>query len=672
MAKKIASLSLIFVSTLVLFFSVFGEEKRYYSLKERIEAQEQFLKGFYHYNNMEYTSSIEFFRKSLDFMPLNERARYWLGKAYLMAGYKELAVSEWESLVRLDAADLLLRQKLQQLYTESFMDQKVDLQNSFVFLKYLFSDPGVSSIELDSDNNLYISTFLRDRVNVLDPNFNEKRTLKSSLEKPMDISLNNDYLAVASFGNDSVVLFDRKTGKSAHVLGGFGLNTGKMAGPSGVFLTDKKLYVCETGNNRVQVFRLDPEPQFLMTFGEKGRGPGQFLNPSDLIFHQNKIWVADTRNRRIQVFDDSGNFLYQFGENALEKPRKIMIYENKIYVLDENKGLLRYIPEKDSFDLIQGLNQDIQKPIGAGFDKNGVFYIGDFFTNRISVFAPDKMKLSSVKLNTILTLNTGYPTIAVKMRVQDIQGRDIPGLTSQNFTVFQEDRKMPGINVFPVSPEGNRLSVVTLIRTSSNMKKYRNEIVDYFRKITEDFNALDQVAITHYNNTSTLAQPFTNQKLKMIEALNKTEFTNTQNDVLDVALYKSVTRNLNNEHFNYILLFEDGKSNTDFPKYSLEVIGNYAKRNGVPIYVMAMEEGPLTPHLKYLAKESGGKYLNFFKSNEIYSIVPQMRKNPPLFYVLTYQSPQYSKVNQNRWLNVRIELNYKNLYGVDKTGYFIP
>ena len=102
------------------------------------------------------------------------------------------------------------------------------------------------------------------------------------------------------------------------------------------------------------------------------------------------------------------------------------------------------------------------------------------------------------------------------------------------------------------------------------------------------------------------------------------------------------------------------------------MLASYARVNGVPIFVVAMDEGPLTPHLKYLAQESGGSYLPFFKSNDIFNLFSVIKKSQPLFYLLTYASPVYQKVNRFVWLNLFIELEYKGLYGAEKTGFFIP
>ena len=133
--------------------------------------------------------------------------------------------------------------------------------------------------------------------------------------------------------------------------------------------------------------------------------------------------VADAGNNCIQFFDQSGKLLKNQREDFLSQPRKLFIKENKLCILDEEKGLLEWQDKDLTFKVIKSLNQDVQKPIAAQFDNNGLLYFTDFLTDKITVYAPDKMKLSSLRLSNLLTINAGYPNIAIKLRVQDLRVR---------------------------------------------------------------------------------------------------------------------------------------------------------------------------------------------------------------------------------------------------------
>ena len=62
------------------------------------------------------------------------------------------------------------------------------------------------------------------------------------------------------------------------------------------------LMVCDSGNDRVQVFELSGK--FLTTFGTKGSGNGQFYYPvSTANLSDGRIVVSDGLNNRIQILE---------------------------------------------------------------------------------------------------------------------------------------------------------------------------------------------------------------------------------------------------------------------------------------------------------------------------------------------------------------------------------
>ena len=78
---------------------------------------------------------------------------------------------------------------------------------------------------------------------------------------------------------------------------------GEFKAPAGIAIdTQDRVYVTEIGNDRVQVF--DKDGQFLTSLGNKGSGNGEFGNLHGIAVDKATGWiyVADTANNRIQVF----------------------------------------------------------------------------------------------------------------------------------------------------------------------------------------------------------------------------------------------------------------------------------------------------------------------------------------------------------------------------------
>jgi len=86
--------------------------------------------------------------------------------------------------------------------------------------------------------------------------------------------------------------------------GGFGEigdGSGDFGRPKGVALDgDGHVYVVEGLADVVQIF--DWSGRFLLAFGEPGAGEGQFWLPTAIAIRDDVIYVADTANRRVQVF----------------------------------------------------------------------------------------------------------------------------------------------------------------------------------------------------------------------------------------------------------------------------------------------------------------------------------------------------------------------------------
>ena len=76
---------------------------------------------------------------------------------------------------------------------------------------------------------------------------------------------------------------------------------------------DSRVFVVDTGNNRVQLFSV--VGVFSMEWGTEGSGEGQFRSPTDIDVHGNTVYVVDEGNNRIQRFNARGKFLGSWSIN---------------------------------------------------------------------------------------------------------------------------------------------------------------------------------------------------------------------------------------------------------------------------------------------------------------------------------------------------------------------
>ena len=99
-------------------------------------------------------------------------------------------------------------------------------------------------------------------------------------------------------------------------VGARGSGDGQLLFPSDVAIAgDERVYVCDRGNHRIQVF--SPAGEHLSSWGDWGWAPGFFADPSGIDIAGGRVYVTDSSNHRVQVFDLEGEWLYEWGLHAL-------------------------------------------------------------------------------------------------------------------------------------------------------------------------------------------------------------------------------------------------------------------------------------------------------------------------------------------------------------------
>jgi len=117
---------------------------------------------------------------------------------------------------------------------------------------------------------------------------------------------------------------------------------------------DGLIYICDSSNNRIQVF--DEAGHFRRTLGRGGNGPTDFLSPNAISQDiQGNIIVSDRLNYRIQVLTPDGKYISGFkyldgwisGVQAAHKRDEIVIncykkafFSKKLLFIHDKKGKL--------------------------------------------------------------------------------------------------------------------------------------------------------------------------------------------------------------------------------------------------------------------------------------------------------------------------------------------
>jgi DNA-binding beta-propeller fold protein YncE len=163
------------------------------------------------------------------------------------------------------------------------------------------------------DGKLYMPEAGNHRVDVFDLNgkflfdFGGQGAEPGKMNNPESAKFaSNGTLYVADLKNDRVQAFDA-TGKFLSTWGKTGTGPGEFKAPAGIGIDkDDNVYVTEIGNDRVQVF--DKTGKFITMWGKKGSGNGEFGNLHGVMVDKatGLVYVADTANNRVQVFRPVG------------------------------------------------------------------------------------------------------------------------------------------------------------------------------------------------------------------------------------------------------------------------------------------------------------------------------------------------------------------------------
>ena len=185
-------------------------------------------------------------------------------------------------------------------------------------------------------------------------------------------------------------------GQFVSQFGSEGTTKGQFDAPCGlVFSQSELLFMCDSNNHRIQVFKNEI---FSYTFGQRGEEPGSFNCPCDLTLNSNEdqLFITDEYNHRVQVFTPSGQFLRIFG-HFTDVPFKLQnavgIYytpDNHLLISSSGNHCVLVFEEDGRFvSAIEGTYQGKKRfsyPCGVIMMDNGQIVIASNGTNKLVVF----------------------------------------------------------------------------------------------------------------------------------------------------------------------------------------------------------------------------------------------------------------------------------------------
>ena len=192
---------------------------------------------------------------------------------------------------------------------------------------------------------------------------------------------------VAEQSNNRVQVFD-KDGKYLYKFGDRD-GAGKMNSPFFIAFYQNKVFVSQYEAGCLLVYDLNGT--FLKQIGTPGNGEGQLSYPNGVTINESNgdIFVCDCGNNRVQIFSKDFLFKSQFGKGLLKSPCDIKLTKEYINVLSCINPFLYYF----NYNLTQvqnavlnSISKHLKQPWSFCIVGAGNFIISDYTQNAIVLF----------------------------------------------------------------------------------------------------------------------------------------------------------------------------------------------------------------------------------------------------------------------------------------------
>jgi len=154
---------------------------------------------------------------------------------------------------------------------------------------------------LFDSHHIYISTLEGKEIKTFGKKFTTYKGGQGEGEfnRPYGLTVDEKSLYICDQGNHRIKVLQRENGIFISQWGVKGRQDGQLFCPRDIYICDDLFYVSDL--QRVQVFTI--EGIFVQVIGTRKKGEsGEILSPYGLCLMQKKLYVADCYNNRIQVF----------------------------------------------------------------------------------------------------------------------------------------------------------------------------------------------------------------------------------------------------------------------------------------------------------------------------------------------------------------------------------
>lgn len=674
---KIAFIILILVSV-----PLFSQDKNFTdnpSSSDKRVAAEEFRRGVQAYYRGTFNEAVLLFEKALSYLPGESLILDWLGKAYYSSGIEGAALSQWEFAEAAGYGGMLLKNKMEILkesrsLTPYSSDNITYVENSS-FTSHngkveLFRQP--LSIAAISDGSFWMTAYGSNELlhfNVNGIILDRTRGPIQGFDRPFDvIALSDGNLLVSEFASDRLSLLD-KNGSFIKSFGKRGRGNGELIGPQ--FLAEDgygNIYVCDFGNARIVVFSSAGEPLF--TFGNKSGLFGGFTAPSGIAVVDGIVYAADAVKGAVYTFDTAGNFIQAFlPEGTLKQIESLREWNGNLVASAGNKAYLIDIAFSTVTELTS-LGNAPAKITAAVPDVNGSLLLIDHKNQTVEITSRINELAGGLFVLIKKVYSDKFPEVLVEVSVQNRDGKQIVGLTQDNFILTENHRPVADYSLTGSAYLNKTCDIAIVVERSPNSAKEKALIESAIKEIAEAMQGRGRISIISASDIPILEGKFS--PMDLISLPNRIKGPVSSEWKFDLALRLAAGDLINAEQKRAVLFLNFSDPNSDnFKQYNLNDLASYMKNNNIRFYSINLKKGSPASEMSYLAKKTGGKALYVYAEKGLKPIIDDLISKPIGVYQLRYTSLMPTDFGR-AFLPLEVEVQLLKRSGRDEIGYFAP
>lgn len=273
------------------------------------------------------------------------------------------------------------------------------------------------------------------------------------------------------------------------------------------------------------------------------------------------------------------------------------------------------------------------------------------------------------------TLSLDVQLVALNVTVLDRKGSFVPGLSKENFQVF-ENRQPQEIQLF--YNEDVPLTIGLVVDSSGSMRDRRREVVSAAMAFVEASKSQDELFVVNFNEEVQLGlapdQPFSNNVVQLREALSRL-VVRGQTSLYDALWMALEHLNKGRHDKKAVVVFSDGADNAS--KHSFRETLAAAQRSQATIYSIGIYESTSEDRdpksLTELSRATGGEAVFPQSIDEVEAVCKHFARTIRTQYTLGYSPSNTAKDGSYRVLRVTASApNLSKLTVRTREGYFAP